>query len=197
MNEEKKYVPSREASKIIGVHPATLRKWHKSGKIDVLLTEAGQRLYNVDKFIGISDESNSRKKICYCRVSSKKQKNDLQNQIQYLQSKYPAHTIVTDIGSGINWNRKGLQNILELVFANNVSEIVVAHKDRLCRFAFDLLEWIFVQHGVKVIVCDQENHSPESELSEDLMSIIHIFSCKQNGKRRYKNKDKENKTISK
>jgi predicted site-specific integrase-resolvase len=103
--------------------------------------------------------------------------------------------LVTDIGSGINWKRKGLKTILEQSMQGNISEIVVAHRDRLCRFAFDLLEGIFSINGVKLLVLNEKNgESTSKDLADDIMSIIHIYSCREMGRRRYKSK--ENKTLS-
>ena len=95
-----------------------------------------------------------KKKIAYCRVSSQKQHDDLERQKDFFRHKYPDHFIITDIASGINWKRKGLQTILEQSMQGDISEIVVTHKDRLCRFGFELLEWIFQKYKVKVIILD-------------------------------------------
>jgi predicted site-specific integrase-resolvase len=104
--------------------------------------------------------------------------------------------LVTDVGSGINWKRKGLTTILDKAMHGDISEIVVAHRDRLCRFAFELLEWIFERNGVKLVVLNEEkDHSSDQELTDDILSIIHVYSCRKMEKRRYKNKDKENTPI--
>jgi predicted site-specific integrase-resolvase len=103
--------------------------------------------------------------------------------------------VVTDVGSGINWKRKGLKTILDKAMHRDISEVVVAHRDRLCRFAFELLEWILDQNRVKLVVLDEENgESNDKELSDDILSIIHVYSCRKMGRRRYKNK--ENTTLS-
>jgi len=133
-------------------------------------------------------------------VSSNKQRDDLERQSKYLRDKYPTYTIISDIGSGINYNREGLKKILELSMSNKLSEVVVAHKDRLARFGFELIEYIFKFNGTKLTIDNQNNEKPKSdseELSDDLLSIIHVFSCRQMGKRRYNNKNKKDKNISK
>ena len=164
---------------------------------------------DIEKIFGInnfqSNESNFSEtiKVIYCRVSSVKQRDDLERQTKYLRDKYPTHTLISDIGSGINYNREGLKKILELSMSKKLSEVVVAHKDRLARFGFELIEHIFEYNGTKLTIDNQNNQNNEKpksdseELSDDLLSIIHVFSCRQMGKRRYHNKNKENKNISK
>jgi predicted site-specific integrase-resolvase len=119
--------------------------------------------------------------------------DDLERQKAFFRSKFPDHDLVADIGSGINWKRKGLKTLLEQSMQGKISQVVVAHRDRLCRFAFELLESIFKINGVELLVLDEETHqSSQSELADDILSIIHIYSCRAMGKRRYdskKNKD--------
>ena len=134
-----------------------------------------------------------KRKIAYCRVSSKKQEDDLERQKDFFRTKYPDYELVTDIGSGINWKRKGLKTILESAMQGNLSELMVAHRDRLCRFGFELVEWILERNNVKLSVLDREDHkSPDHDLTDDILSIIHIYSCRQMGKRRYKIKEDKN-----
>jgi predicted site-specific integrase-resolvase len=93
------------------------------------------------------------------------------------------------VASGINFKRKGLQTLLDACLSKTIGEIIVAHKDRLCRFGFDLIKLIVTKSGGTItVINDSENKSSEQELSEDLLSIIHIYSCKQMGKRSYKSK---------
>jgi predicted site-specific integrase-resolvase len=131
-------------------------------------------------------------------VSSTKQKDDLERQCNYLRLIYPKHRLITDIGSGINWHRKGFKTILELADEKAIGEVVVASRDRLCRFAFELVENVLRRKDVQITVIDTEDTSPEQELSDDLLSIVQIFCCRRNGKRRYEVKaidtDEENKT---
>ena len=108
-----------------------------------------------------------------------------------MREQFPDHKIVTDIASGINFKRKGLLNILDLSNRRLVSEVVVAYRDRLCRFAFELIEWQLQQNGVKLVVLDPGMESENSELANDLMSIVHVFNCRMQGKRKYKKKNKE------
>ncbi|CAN0517844.1 unnamed protein product, partial [Ectocarpus sp. 8 AP-2014] len=129
-----------------------------------------------------------RRRIAYCRVSSSKQKDDLGRQVQSFQETHPEHEIVKDIGSGINFKRKGLLRVVDAILQGHVEEIVIAHRDRLCRFAFDFLEWICKRGNTRIVVQDKVIRSSEQELTEDLVAIIHVFSCKLHGSRRYKNK---------
>lgn len=145
-----------------------------------------QNIYNI---LGRDTAYESKKKVVYCRVSSKKQIDDLERQIDFFKSNYPDHAVVTDIGSGINWKRKGLKTILEQSMQRNISEIVVAHRDRLCRFGFELLEWLFQMFNVKLIVLESSHgQSSDAELTDDILSIIYVYSCRNMGRRRYKGK---------
>ena len=182
------YVSSRIAAKSLGVHANTLRKWASEGKIEFIRTASGQRKYNVKKYLGIVEKS---KVICYCRVSSYKQKDDLQRQIEFMQNQYPNAQIIRDIGSGIHFKRKGFKTILESAINGDKLEVVVAHKDRLCRFGFDLIQWIIERNAGKIMVLKQTELSPETELTQDLLTILHVFSCRMHGLRSYKNKISE------
>jgi predicted site-specific integrase-resolvase len=179
------FVPSRVAAKVLGVHPNTLRLWADQGKIEIIKTASGQRRYNVNSYIGTSSRHRT---ICYCRVSSYKQKDDLQRQVEFMRTRHPGADIVTDIGSGINFRRKGLRTILESAIDGDKLTVVVAHKDRLCRFGFELIEWIIKRSGGELMVLQHNELSPESELTKDLLTILHVFSCRMHGLRSYKDK---------
>ena len=190
--QKERFVPLREVCKLMGLKPNTVRSWAKTGKIVSIKTPSGQTIYPESQFKSLIPSLSStqeKEKIIYCRVSSKKQMDDLERQKQLLQSLYPQYKLVTDCASGINWKRKGLQSILESAMQGKLQEIVVAHKDRLCRFGFDLIKFIIESNKGRIIVLDEEtNKSSEQELAEDLLSIVHIYSCRQMGKRRYHKK---------
>jgi predicted site-specific integrase-resolvase len=118
--------------------------------------------------------------------------DDLSRQFEYIKNKrleYASYIPLSDVASGINFNRKGLSTLLDASLQGTLGEVIIAHRDRLCRFGFDLIKLIIEKNGGKIIVLDDEqNKSTEQELSEDLLSIIHIYSCRQMGKRSYKNK---------
>jgi putative resolvase len=200
MNEPDKIIPLREVCKLICVKPNTVREWAKSGKISYVKTPTGQTLYPKSQFKNLISSVfpiKEKEKIIYCRVSSSKQLDDLQRQVDLLKLQYPEHKLITDCASGINWKRHGLKSILESSMQGNIKEVVVAHKDRLSRFGFELLEWIISRNGGKIIVLDEDNtKSSEQELAEDLLSIVHIYSCRAMGKRRYNNKINKDKIVS-
>lgn len=187
------YLPSRKASKHLGVHPNTLRHWADTNKIKFIRNPAGQRLYDV---ASLEPEPQSNLQYCYCRVSSYKQKDDLQRQISFLKEKYPNHTIVSDIGSGLNFKRKGLLSILEQASLGNIQEVVVAHRDRLARFGFDLIRWLLEKNGGRILVLDNLTLSPEKELVTDIISILTVFSCRIHGLRKYSDKIKKDPILS-
>lgn len=182
MENEEKYIPTKKTREILGVTTTTLRNWDKTGKINTVRSASGTRLYSVKDIQNILNSSSSfkeKRKIAYCRVSSKKEIDDLKRQEDFFRHKYPDHELVTDIGSGINWKRKGLKTILERAMQGDISELVVAHGDRLCRFGFELIEWIFERNKVKLIVLDRDNDkSQNEELAEDILSIIHVYSSR-------------------
>ena len=181
-----KYVCGAEIKKILGVADSTLREWADTGKIKSFRTPGGQRRYEItDLFTGPSAITKPKSGIVYARVSSGKQRDDLDRQVAFLRIKYPDHIVITDIASGINWKRKGLKTILELANKGDIYEVVVAARDRLCRFAFELIEHVLSIHNVRITVLDAAEMSPERELQDDLLSIVQIFCCRRNGKRRY------------
>jgi excisionase family DNA binding protein len=173
----KKLTP-KQAAEYFSVHVHTLRQWDKSGKIKTERTPGGDRRYIIE----IKNEFD----ICYCRVSSYKQKDDLERQVKFMQEKFPNAETITDIGSGLNFKRKGLKTILERSIRGDSINLYVAHKDRLCRFGFDLIEWIIKRSSGKIVVLDQTVLSPEVELTRDLLHILHLFSCRMHGLRNYR-----------
>jgi predicted site-specific integrase-resolvase len=183
------YVPLRKAVEALGLSKNTLRKYADEGRIKSIKNEAGQRLYDVESYI--RGDSVRITLICYCRVSSTKQRDDLSRQIAYMQSLYPEAEVIKDIGSGLNFKRKGLQAILDRLLRGDQLKIIVACRDRLCRFGFELIEYMVKQNGGEIVVLDQTVHCPESELTQDLLSILHIFSCRMHGLRKYSKKIKE------
>lgn len=194
---EDQWIQQKEARQILGFAPSTLRAWAEKGILKSKKSPTGRFMFSrksIQDIVSINSPSyKNRKKIVYCRVSSRGQMEDLARQRAYMESLYPDHILVQDIASGINWKRKGLETILELAIQGNLEELVVAHKDRLSRFAFDFIKSTLEKCGATVIVLDSgENKSTEQELAEDLLSIVHIYSCRSMGKRRYKTKKDKN-----
>ena len=186
------YVPLRKAVNRLGLHPNTLRRYADEGKIQIIKNEAGQRLYNVEAYIRGAEAASL---ICYCRVSSHKQRDDLARQVEYMQSLYPEAEIIQDIGSGLNFKRKGLRSILDRLLRGDKLKIVVACRDRLCRFGFELIQYMVEQNGGEIVVQEQTVYCRQTELTTDLLSIIHVFSCRMHGLRKYSKKIKEDKDL--
>ena len=197
------YYTPKEASIKLGVHYQTLRNWEKQGKIKTIRSPGGKRYYDINNFIykienktDVKDdmvveveEKSIRKKICYCRVSSHSQKKELDNQIKYMSDKYPDYEILYDIGSGINFNRPNLNKILNYGIKNELEELAIAYKDRLCRIGYELIEKILKEYSnTNIIIENDEVKSPEEELTNDLIEIITVFSSKLYGIRSYKSK---------
>ena len=189
-----KYRGAQEIRKTYEISSETLRRWNNQGKISSIRTPGGNRLYSVvdvEKIFGNQERINEKKKICYARVSSEKQKEDLDRQCKYLRQKCPDHKLIKDIGSGLNWKRKGFTSILERSYQRDIEEVVVTHKDRLCRFAFELVEWIFSKHDTKIVVLGSDinvDDTESGELTEDLLSIVTIFTARHNGLRSAENR---------
>ena len=187
-----KWYKVKDLCRLFNTYPTTVQRWEQQGKVKAIRTPSGHRLFDpesIDLLLGKFSNSEEKvpRKVIYCRVSSKKQEDDLQRQITFMQSKYPSHELVKDVGSGINWKRKGLQTILEQSMSGDLKELVVAHKDRLCRIGFELIEWILKKNGTEVIILEENSHkSNEQELAEDLLSIITVFNCRNMGRRRCK-----------
>ena len=203
-NEETTFISIREASRISGIEPQTLRKMADTKKIGCFKTPSRQRKFNLldlQKMLNNNasndqNKENTKNNYLYTRVSSKKQMDDLFRQNEFIRSyrpEYSSYVLISDIASGINFKRKGIETILDSCLQGTIGEVVVAHKDRLSRFGFDLFKLIIEKSGGKITVIDgDENKSSEQELAEDLLSIIHIFSCKQMGKRSYTRRNNEN-----
>ncbi|HEY9599720.1 MAG TPA: IS607 family transposase [Cyanophyceae cyanobacterium] len=188
------YVPLREAVKRLGLHKNTLRKYADNGIIPSIRNQAGQRMFDVEAYLGAKTGSAT---ICYCRVSSPKQRDDLNRQVAYMQSLYPDAETIKDIGSGLNFKRQGLRSLLDRLLKGDQLTIVVACKDRLCRFGFELIQYLVEQNGGKIVVLDQTVYCPNAELTQDLLSIIHVFSCRMHGLRKYAKKIKEDTDLPK
>ena len=191
-------VPLRKAIEITGLSANTLRKYADNGTIKAKRVGKGQRLFDVTDLLQQRDPSRCDGKpvVCYCRVSSRKQKDDLARQVVFMRERYPNADIIQDIGSGLNFKRKGLDAILQRLLQGDKFTLIVAHRDRLCRFGFELIQSMFEKNGGEILVLDKSELSPQQELTEDLLAILHVFSCRMHGLRRYENEIKEDKNLS-
>ena len=187
------YVNTRKAVALLGVHPNTLRRWANDGRIEHIRSPGGRRLYNVDAFLR---EEVGVAVVLYARVSSYAPKDALRGQVALLQSRYPEAEIIKDIGGGLNGKRKGLVALLERLHGGEKLRLVVAHKDRLARFGFELIEWLAKQNGGEIVVLDESKCRPEQELTQDILSLLDTFSCRLYGLRKYRDKIKEDKNLS-
>ena len=180
------YVSVEDARKALGVCGRTLKNYARAGKIDFITTDGGWRKFNVRKYLkdhGIVP----RKKVCYCRVFSSARIEDLNRQIQTLSDKYTDHEIIHDVGSGINFKRKGLQKIIDMAIKGELDEIVITYKDRLCRIGYDLLEFIFTKYSrTKIIIENDKEKNINEEITNDLIEIITVYSSKLYGARSHK-----------
>lgn len=189
-----KYYSIHEFSKILGVSAQTLRNWDTNGKLHPHHTTlSGYRYYSEEQLnLVMGIKVPDRTTIGYCRVSSTKQKDDLQRQIEnvttYLIAQGKPFEIISDIGSGINYKKGGLQDLLQRIVNNKVDKVVVLYKDRLLRFGFELIEYIASLYHCNIEIIDNTEKSEQQELVEDLVQIITVFSCKLQGKRANKAK---------
>ena len=185
------YVSSSKASDYYGVTGTTLIRWAKSGKLHFLHTPGDDYRYWIpDKNTPIHDNLDVRDSYIYARVSSHRQKDDLQRQMDYLLERHPDSKVEHDIGSGLGFRRKGIQRLLELICMGKVSTVIVTHKDRLCRFNFELFEWLCQRNNTSIVVDHQgiELSTPKDELTEDLLAITHSFSSRMYGNRKFGSK---------
>lgn len=192
-----KYYSIGEFANKIGKTVQTLRNWDKNGTLKPShITSGGTRYYSQEQlnhFLGLKSKTNMDKKIIgYCRVSSHKQKDDLERQIEnvraYMYAKGYQFEIISDIGSGINYNKKGLNQLIDMITNSEVDKIVVLYKDRLIRFGYELIENICEKYGTKIEVIDNTEKIEEQELVEDLIQIVTVFSCRLQGKKANKAK---------
>jgi Predicted site-specific integrase-resolvase len=183
-------------SKLTGISISTLRMWDKKGILKPeFKTPRGERRYSEAQLQQILQKKSDapRINVGYARVSSKKQEDDLKRQIEllelFLAKQGKSFKIISDIGSGIDYSKSGLKELLKLISTNQVDTIYVLYKDRLVRFGFELIEEFAKLHNTKIEVINQtEDKTDEEELVEDILNIIHVFSCRLNGKKSHINK---------
>ena len=185
-----KYYSINKFSKILGVSAQTLRNGDKKGKLHPHHTSSnGYRYYSHEQLNQVMNVKSNLDRIVigYCRVSSNKQKDDLERQIEnmklYLTAQGKPFEIISDIGSGINYKKKGLKELMKRISQNKVDKVVVFYKDRLLRFGFELVEYIASLYDCDIEIIDHTEKTEQQELVEDLVQIITVFSCKLQGKR--------------
>jgi predicted site-specific integrase-resolvase len=195
-----KYVAGSTVRATFDVSASTLRQWSNSGRISVVRMSgsSGKRLYlvsDVEKAFkgfkprGINGSELVGKKkisICYCRVSSAPQRDDLERQERALREEFPDHEIVKDVGSGLNWKRPGFLSVVDRAMRGDVGQVVVSHRDRLCRFGFEFVKHVLAQSGCSIVVQHDREESASGnadELRDDLLAVVTCFVASNNGKR--------------
>jgi excisionase family DNA binding protein len=177
----------KEVCQRLGISYATLREYVKKGYIKPVVLQSGKwrfREEDVEKLMGIVRK---RKVILYARVLSNTQKDDLINQVKYLEENVKDYDqVITDVGSGLNMKRKGFLKLLRMILNNEVSKVIIAYPDRLVRFGFEVIEEICKAHNCELVVLNKEDKTPEQELIKDLISILASFSEKLYGMRSHK-----------
>lgn len=185
-----KYLRPREVTEILGITYRTLQTWTREKKIEYITRDSGRNLYLEDSVYshlsGRNNNDEPKEKIIYARVSSRGQKEDLERQSALLKERYPSHRVIKDIGSGLNSKRKGFKTVLDLAINGRLKEVVVTHKDRLVRFNFEMLEYIIKSKGGRIVVLYDRETSPLEELTEDIISIVQVFSSRLYGLRSWK-----------
>ena len=183
----------RQFANLIGVSVGTLQRWDRQGRLKPQRTPGNRRLYTDEHLalVGRASRISGRITAAYARVSSQAQKPDLDNQIRVLEQFCAANGWAVDewvkeVGGGLNFNRKHFLRILDAVVLGRIERLIVAHRDRLCRFGFEMVEHLCRTHDCDLVVMNQESLSPEQEMVQDMLSIVHCFSARLYGLRNYR-----------
>lgn len=187
-----------ETAKILGVSVKTVRRWADLGKLKSIRSPSGHRRFNLQDIQKLNnDVSTSRENkitINYARVSSHDQKEDLVRQVKVLENYCANHgwqyETISDLGSGLNYKKKGLKQLLNRILSGDVGRLVLTHKDRLLRFGSELVFAICEEFNTEVVIINQskEEISFEQELTEDMIELVTVFSARLYGSRSKKNK---------
>lgn len=190
-----------EFAKLLGVTVKTLQRWDREGRLVPLRSPGNRRLYTDDHLKQIFGDKLEKKgqrrlRVGYCRVSSNNQRPDLVNQHRVLGEFCEAHGLgiaewIEEVGGGLNFRRPKFLALLERILRGEVEVVVIAHKDRLARFGFDLTEYLCQRSGCEIVVMNSEQLSPQEEMVQDLLTIVHTFSARLYGLRNYKKKLQE------
>jgi putative resolvase len=187
---KKSYSP-QEFGQLIARSTRTLQEWDRKGILKAYRTPTNRRYYTHEQYLQIAGQGLKRQIVVYSRVSSAGQKEDLARQQEALRDYCGQHGKLVDewlhdIGSGLNYERKQFVRLMELVEAGEVGEIIIAHKDRLVRFGYEWFEGFCERHHCIITIMNSKTLSPEEEVTQDLLSIIHSFSSRLYGLRKYK-----------
>ena len=192
------YMSIGQASLFLGVSHSTLRRWEKQGSlIPSFRTPGGHRRYGLNKLKELTGYNNSttldRKAIAYARVSSHDQKDDLTRQkeslIKYCEGRFHSYQVLSDLGSGIKYNKRGLQSLIHKICCGEVSHLVITFKDRLLRFGSELIFQLCELHNTEVVILGESSpKSFEAELTQDFIELVTVFSARLYGKRSAENR---------
>lgn len=193
----------KDFAELLNVSVKTLQRWDRDGVLTAYRTPTDRRYYTLEQykqFKGIS--CTNKKTIIYTRVSTSNQKDDLINQVDFLKQYANAKGIIVDeviedFGSGLNYKRKKWNKLIDECMTSDVQTIIISNKDRFIRFGFDWFETFLDKFGVKLLIVNNESLSPTEELVQDIISILHIFSCRIYGLRKYKKKIKGDEEVEK
>jgi predicted site-specific integrase-resolvase len=181
----------------IGRASSTVRRWEREGKLTAKRLPSGHRYFDEsDVRAVLGGAPDKRLTVVYCRVSSAGQRDDLESQVEAMEQYCRAGAVAVDewiqeVGGGMNFKRKRFLGLIERIQRGEIERLLIAHKDRLVRFGFDLLDHLAREHGCQIVVVNQESLSPEQEMVEDLLAIVHTFSCRLYGMRKYKKQIRE------
>lgn len=181
-------------AKKVGVNVVTLRRMEKKGELlPAHVSSGGTRYYSIEQLSYFGKTTDTNKFVIgYCRVSTPSQKDELVNQVNnvksYMIAKGYQFEIIEDIGSGINYKKKGLKELIDKINSREISKVVILHKDRLVRFGYELIEYLCDINGVELEVIDHSEKSKEEELTDDLIQIITVFANRLYGQRSKKTK---------
>ena len=189
----------------LGVSVKTLQRWDREETLKANRTPTDRRYYTYDQYLqfkGINIENDKRQVVIYARVSTRNQKDDLQNQVAFLRQFCNAKGIIIDqciedYGSGLNYNRKKWNELLNEVMEQKIKTIIVTHKDRFIRFGYDWFEKFCMKFNTSIVVVNNEELSPQEELVQDIVSILHVFSCRLYGLHKYKKQIERDEEIAK
>lgn len=185
----------KDFAELLGVSVKTLQRWDRDGVLKANRTPTDRRYYTHDQYLqfkGIQTEDGIRDIVIYARVSMRDQKGDLKKQVEFLKQfcnarEFVVNQCIEEFGGGLNYNRKKWNQLLEEVMENKIKTIVISNRDRFVRFGYDWFERFCGKFNTEIIVVNNEALSPKEELAQDIISILHIFSCRLYGLRKYKN----------
>ena len=194
---------TKDFAELLGVSVKTLQRWDREGTLKANRTPTDRRYYTYHQYLqfkGIDTENDTRQIVIYARVSTRDQKDDLQDQVSFLRQFCNARGMIVDqciedYGSGLNYNRKKWNQLLDEVMDQKIKTIIVTHKDRFIRFGYDWFEKFCMKFNTTIV--NNEELSPQEELVQDIVSILHVFSCRLYGLRKYKKQIERDEEIAK